>query len=34
MHRTATAFFAHASVVDEATGDPTYIPAVELTRAP
>ncbi|TFG40192.1 MAG: choice-of-anchor D domain-containing protein, partial [Candidatus Aminicenantes bacterium] len=29
-----TAFFAHASVVDETTGDPTYIPAVELTRAP
>ena len=23
-------FFAHASVVDERTGDPTYIPAVAI----
>jgi len=26
----ATSFFAHASVVDENTGDPTYIPAVAV----
>jgi len=26
----ATSFFAHASVVDENTGDPTYIPAVTI----
>ena len=26
------AFFAHASVVDENTGDPTYIPALAIDR--
>ncbi len=29
---SATAFFAHASVVDESTGDPTYIPGAVVTR--